>query len=73
MSSLKPEGLPLPHGGLLVNLLAPGDQAQDLYEHAGFLPLLRLSQRILSDLELLIVGGFSPITGFMTSRQCDSV
>ena len=60
-----------PHGGTLVNLLVEGAQA--LEESARSLPRLRLSQRTLSDLELLIVGGFSPLTGFMTRRQYDSV
>ncbi len=65
-----------PHGGALVDLLAPtsrGDQAQALYESARSLPTIHLSPRTLSDLELLIVGGLSPLTGFMTRRQYDSV
>src|SRR3990172_2499170 len=60
-----------PHGGTLVNLLVEGAQA--LEESARSLPTLRLTSRTLSDLELLIVGGFSPLTGFMTRRQYDSV
>ena len=66
-------GLVPPHGGALVTLLAKGDQAQPLYEGARRLPRLRLSPRTIADLELLTIGGFSPLTGFMTRREYDSV
>src|SRR3990170_7185448 len=62
-----------PHGGTLVNLLVEGDDARALEEVVRSLPVLRLSPRTLSDLELLTVGGFSPLAGFLTRRQYDSV
>src|SRR5581483_24526 len=55
-----------PHGGTLVNLIAEGEEARALAEEARALPKLALSERALSDLELLSFGGFSPLTGFMT-------
>ncbi|HXH22773.1 MAG TPA: sulfate adenylyltransferase [Dehalococcoidia bacterium] len=59
------DGLIPPHGGTLVDLIAEGDEARRLEEQAASLRRLALSARTLSDLELLSVGGFSPLTGFM--------
>ena len=62
-----------PHGGRLINRDATGDEAAALAERARSLPSLRLSSRALSDLELLAIGGFSPLEGFMTGDQYRSV
>ena len=62
-----------PHGGRLVNRGVTGDDAAALEERARSLPALRLSSRTLSDLELIAVGGFSPLEGFMTKREYRSV
>jgi sulfate adenylyltransferase len=62
-----------PHGGRLVNRLAPPDRVDELLERARRMPAVRLSPRDLSDLDLMAVGGFSPLEGFMTSRQYRSV
>jgi sulfate adenylyltransferase len=67
------DGLIPPHGGTLVNLIAEGDEARKLAEEAAGLPKLALSARTLSDLELLSVGGFSPLTGFMDRAAYQSV
>ena len=73
MSGTEHPGLIPPHGGTLVSLLAQGEQAEALREGLRSLPRLRLSPRTIADLELLTVGGFSPLTGFMTRREYDSV
>ncbi len=73
MSQTEHPGLIPPHGGPLVSLLAQGEQAEALREGVRSLPRLRLSPRTVADLELLTVGGFSPLTGFMTRREYDSV
>jgi sulfate adenylyltransferase len=67
------DGLIAPHGGTLVNLIADGDEARKLADEARSLPKLALSARTLSDLELLSVGGFSPLTGFMDRASYQSV
>src|SRR5712692_7922672 len=54
------------HSGALVDLLVTGPEANELRRHAETLPTLRLNARSLSDLELLAVGGYSPLEGFMT-------
>ena len=54
-----------PHGGELKPLLLKGEEHQEWVSRAGSLPFLRLSSRETSDLIMLAVGAFSPLTGFM--------
>ncbi len=62
-----------PHGGKLINREVTGDEAAELTEKARSLPTLRLNSRALSDLELLAIGGFSPLKGFMSKKHYKSV
>jgi sulfate adenylyltransferase len=71
-SNLPRETIPA-HGGRLVNLLVQRAEGEDLREGAASLPLIRLSERSLSDLELLGIGGYSPLEGFMTEADYSSV
>jgi sulfate adenylyltransferase len=61
------------HGGTLINREATGDEATALAGRARSLPALRLNSRTLSDLELIGIGGFSPLTGFMSQAKYRSV
>lgn len=54
-----------PCGGRLVDLLVYGEERQRLQAHAGTLPSVQVSDRSVCDLELLAVGGFSPLDRFM--------
>ncbi len=54
-----------PYGGELVNLLVPEAEKEAWLEKANQYPSHQLSNRSLHDLELLAVGGFSPLTTFM--------
>ena len=63
------DGLIAPHGGTLVDREVAGDEARALRERAASLPALRLDVRTMSDLELLAIGGFSPLEGFMTQAE----
>jgi sulfate adenylyltransferase len=56
-----------PHGGVLVDLLARGEDRERLIADAQNLPRVPLSPRQAADLELLAIGGFSPLRGFQGS------
>ena len=58
-----------PHGERLVDLLVHGAEAEEMRELAAHLPTIRLSVRDFSDLELLAVGGYSPLEGFMAAAD----
>ncbi len=62
-----------PYGGELVDLVAVGERAKDLLAEASALPSVQISERAACDLELLAVGGFSPLDRFMSSRDLRSV
>ena len=61
------------HGGSLVNLMVDEERAAVLKEIALNLPDISLSDRQLCDLELLATGAFSPLDGFMTRSDYESV
>jgi sulfate adenylyltransferase len=67
------DGLIAPHGGTLINRVVEGADAQSLADSAKSLPSLTLGVRALSDLEMIAVGAFSPLTGFMTSADYHGV
>jgi sulfate adenylyltransferase len=62
-----------PHGGELVDLIAPAERIAELKAHSREWPSWDLTARQLCDLELLISGGFSPLRGFMTRADYDGV
>jgi sulfate adenylyltransferase len=62
-----------PYGGTLVDLLAVGDEARDLRGQASAMPSLRLTDRARLDLELLAVGAFSPVAGFLGKADYERV
>ena len=62
-----------PHGGRLVNRLATADEAAALHARLPVLPRVTLGPRTLSDLDLIAVGAFSPLVGFMDREDYTSV
>ena len=63
-----------PHGGALVNrVLSQPEEAQALREEAQSLPAVTLNARQLSDVEMIATGAFSPLEGFMTQEDYESV
>ena len=62
-----------PYGGKLVDLVADGEERQELLRRATHLPSVQLSPRSLCDLELLATGAFSPLDRFMGAEDYESV
>jgi len=62
-----------PHGGTLVNRELPESERSKWITAAARLPKLELSARIVSDLELIAVGAFSPLEGFLDESDYHSV
>lgn len=62
-----------PHGGTLVDRQLRGVLRDATLERVFSLPRITLSPMAISDLELIAIGGFSPLTGFMTRGDYESV
>ncbi len=62
-----------PHGGELVQLVSSDERGAELKAHSREWPSWDLTPRQLCDLELLMSGGFSPLRGFMTSKDYEGV
>ncbi|BAY98376.1 sulfate adenylyltransferase [Tolypothrix tenuis PCC 7101] len=62
-----------PHGGQLVNRIATPEQREEFLSKAEFLPRVQLDERAVSDLEMIAIGGFSPLKGFMNQEDYDRV
>lgn len=54
-----------PHGGALINRIIEGPKAEAAQERARDLPTVRLDDRQWCDLEMIAMGAYSPLTGFM--------
>lgn len=62
-----------PHGGKLVNRIVPADQAKELTHKAAQLPKITLSAKQACDLEMVAIGAFSPLTGFVKQADFESI
>jgi len=62
-----------PHGGSLVNRVITGDGARALAQEAARLPKVTLSAKQSCDLEMIGIGAFSPLTGFMGRSDFEAV
>ncbi|CAK7893738.1 sulfate adenylyltransferase [[Candida] anglica] len=66
--------IPTPHGGKLQDLvIRDANIRTELLKEAANLPSLTLTARQLCDLELILNGGFSPLTGFLNEDDYLSV
>lgn len=72
MSTHHPD-LIAPHGGNLVNRIAPPAEKEEFLEQAEHLPRIQLDERATSDLVMIAIGGFSPLHGFMEQPDYESV
>lgn len=62
-----------PHGMQLINRVATPEQKQEFLDKADSLVRVQLDQRAVSDLEMIAIGGFSPLSGFMEQEDYDRV
>ena len=62
-----------PHGGTLVNRIADAGEREALLAEAKQLPVIPVNNWTISDLDLIGVGAFSPLTGFMSQEDYESV
>jgi sulfate adenylyltransferase len=63
----------VPHGGTLVNRRTPEGERDERGQKAQELRKVALGPRMLSDLEMISTGVFSPLTGFMVREDYESV
>ncbi|MBV9279684.1 MAG: sulfate adenylyltransferase [Chloroflexi bacterium] len=63
----------VPHGGELITRFPGEDTARELEELAKNLHTIQLNARELSDVEMLAIGGYSPLRGFMGQRDYRAV
>lgn len=63
----------LPHGGTLVDKIITGPEQKALLQTARELFPIRVNSWTISDLDLIGVGAFSPLTGFMNESDYRSV
>ncbi len=62
-----------PHGGTLINRIASSEKKAEFLAQADSLPRVQLDQRATSDLVMIAIGGFSPISGFMDRKDYQGV
>jgi sulfate adenylyltransferase len=63
----------MPHGGKLVDRLLRGEEREAALRRARDAKKIPLSEVGISDLEMMANGAMSPLTGFMSKADYDSV
>ncbi|PSN20019.1 sulfate adenylyltransferase [filamentous cyanobacterium CCP5] len=61
------------HGGQLINRICTSEQRAEFLDKADHLPVVQLDERAFSDLAMIAIGGFSPLSGFMEKADYDRV
>ncbi len=69
--SMPSNGVISPYGGTLVDLMVPEGQKEEIKASAN--KTLECSDRNACDVELLVIGGFSPERGFMMKADYEAV
>jgi sulfate adenylyltransferase len=62
-----------PHGGKLVNRVLEERERENWLDKMEQMPHVKLNSRQLSDVELIAIGAFSPLTGFMARIDYENV
>lgn len=62
-----------PHGGKLINRIVSEEERNTLKEKVFIFKSIRLNKRQISDLEMIGIGAFSPLEGFMGKEDYENV
>ena len=62
-----------PHGGTLINRIAKDKEKEELIKQTQKFYKIKFQDRFVSDCEMIAIGGFSPLTGFMDKDTAISV
>ena len=62
-----------PHGGKLINKLPTEEERKELLEKVKHLPKVVAGNRYIGHCEMIAIGGYSPLEGFMTKDEAESV
>lgn len=63
----------LPHGGTIKNCFASESELPSLIQESRSLKSIIVSKRVLCDLEMIGIGAFSPLEGFVEKKDYDSI
>ena len=68
-----PQALIEPHGGSLIDRVLVGPERQRALARSVGLKKVALSERSQADLECIATGIYSPLVGFVTEAQYESI
>lgn len=67
------KGTTVPHGGNLINCFVSNNEAKELNKEANNLKSINVTKRVLCDIEMIAIGAFSPLLGFVNSEDHKSI
>ncbi len=63
----------LPHGGIIKNCFVSESELPSIIQECKNLKSIIVSKRVLCDLEMIGIGAFSPLEGFVEKKDYDSI
>ncbi len=62
-----------PHGDKLINCFAKDEELKELQKEAKSLKTIKVSKKTQCDLEMIGIGAFSPLNGFVSKKDYESI